>query len=607
MTKDTRMTWRRLLAVPVTALVTVLVIALAGCSFPAPAPSPGPSVAPAPEFVDPSPPVVEESERAPTPAAVITIHPEATAAALDALSEGGSAADAAFAAAAVLSVVEPHYSNLIGGETSALYFNSTAEDIQALEAVGPVGSRFDIDRYRSQGPASYGLHQALVPGAWDGWMVLLEAEGRMDLDRLLEPAIALARDGHEVTDLTASQLRDALGRGAVNDAAQAVYVPGGTPVAAGSTLVQADFAKTLQGIADAYAAEPERDGGIVAAREHVYSGKLGKRLLSAAREGGATFTAKDLAGYSAEFKEPLSIDYRGHTIYQSPPTTQGLTMLIALNILRNAKLSPKVADSAGTAHTLIEAMKLAMADREAYIGDPAFTDVPIRDLLDPDYGERQFARIDPERSHQWPIEPGLEDNTTTFQIVDHDGNAIAVTTSTGYQFVAAGDTGIMMNNRMRFMTAGDPSSPNFLEPGKRVRYTGNPYIVTDGSGVRLLGGNIGADTQSQAQTQQVVAVLDFGLSAKKAIARHRFVAYATPGSIVPHGANNNVAIEDTTPQRIITGLQRRGQNIYLTSGPSGAFGYGTMIEVRDGGAKFSLGTDPRFPTSTGKVRKPSGE
>lgn len=557
--------------------------------------SPAPQQSPGPQPASPTP--------GPSTAAAVTVHPLATQAAMDVLGEGGSAADAAFTVAAVLTVIEPYFSNVIAGETSLLHHDGATGRIRSQEAVGPVGSDFDLAAYQSRGHAGFGLYQALVPGAWDGWVRLLEAEGKLELDRLLEPAITLARDGHEATAATGEYVPTLLQSDAVNGPARAIFAPGGDAVSEGETLRQPQLAASLQGIVDAYATAGERRSGLTAAQEHVYTGELGQRLTTAAREGGAVFTAQDMADYASRFHEPITLDYEGHTVHQNPPPTQGVTMLTALNTLEAAQLSPEDADSPETAHTMIEAVKLAMADREAYVGDPEFGDVPVEELVDPAYGQRQLARIDQDSAMSWPIRPGLEGDTTTYQIVDHDGDAVAVTTSIGLQLIAAGDTGVMMNNRMRFMTT-DPNSPNFLEAGKRVRYTGNPYMVTGPDGLRLLGGNIGADTQSQVQTQHVVNVLSFGMSAQEAIARHRFMTQYHPNSIAPHAVNNRVRIESSTPGTVVAGLRERGQNVELTSG-AGPFGYGSMIELQDGGRDVSIATEPRVPTSTGDTDPPA--
>lgn len=564
-----------------------------------------PAVAPPTSSTAP-PTTVPTTEPTPEPrvAAAVTVYPEASQTAMDVLADGGTAADAAVAVAAVLSVMEPRYSNVISGELAALYHDGSSGDIESLEAVGAVGSDFDLAEYRARGAAGFGLYQSLVPGAWGGWMLMLREYGELDLDRLLAPAIALARDGHPITAATARQAVTSLQQGAMNQPAQQVFAPNGRVPGAGETVVQADFASSLQSIADAYGAAPDRLSGLQAARDYVYEGELGQRILAAARADGASFTATDMASYRAQFKEPITLEYRDDaTVHQNPPTSQGITMLMALNILNQTELPADSAGSADAAQLQIEAMKLAMADREAYVGDPNFTDVPIEELLSAEYGQQQFARIDLNSSAQWPIQGGLDGDTTTFQIVDDAGNAITVTTSTGYQFTAAGDTGIMMSNRMRYMTADNPQSPNFLEPGKQVRYTGNPYMVTDSNGLRLIGGAIGGDTQSQIQTQAVVNVLDFGLSPAEAISRHRFVTQTVPNSVVPHGVPNRVRIESSTPGDIVSSLRQRGQNVELTAGV-GPFGYGSMIELIDDGQNAEIGTETRTDTSTGLVRLP---
>ena len=557
------------------------------------APAPEASVAPPPESPEPAPDHVE---------AVATIDERATDAAAAVLDDGGTAADAAVAAAAVLSVVEPYYSNVIGGETSALYYDAETSQVRSLEAVGPVGEDYERSSYRGGQP--FGLDQTIVPAAWEGWMVLLAEHGELDLARLLEPAVTLAREGHAATPELARQVRSALQADSINGPAREVYVPGGTPVDAGDTIVQADFAETLQGIVDVAEGAGDREAGIQAARDHVYRGDLAERIVGAVRDGGGTFTAADMAGYEAQLLETITLEYEDAVVHQNPPPSQGLTMLTALNTIAQADLGPDDADQPATTHLMVEALKLAMADREEWVGDPAFTDVPVEGLLEESYGERQLDRIDDGASIDAPIDSTLQ-NTTTFQVVDRFGDAVAVTTSTGYQLMAAGDTGVMVNNRIRYMTADDTDSPNFIEPGKKVRYTGNPYLVTTQDGaLRMLGGIIGGDTQAQVQTQNVVSVLTFGLDATQAIERPRFVTQNTPGSIAPHSTPNQVRVEESTPGAVVSGLRDRGQNVSLQSGRQ-PFGSGSMIIVGDDGRSADVGLDPRIPEASGVERPPA--
>ena len=545
-------------------------------------------------------PTATEEPPAPHVEAVITVDPAATEAAMDVLADGGTAADAAVTAAAVLSVVEPHYSNVIGAETSALWFDADDGEVRSLDAVGTVGSQYDRAEYVTRGAASAGLYQSLVPGAWAGHILLLEEEGVLGLDRLLQPAIDLATDGFEASADLAAQAARYAGGASLNAPAAAVYAPGGRPVRAGETVTQPDFAATLTDVVAAYEQAGDRDAGLQAARDLVYEGALADELVAAIQADGGYVTGEDMAGFEAELVEPISIEYDDLTVHQTPPNTQGLTMLTALNTLRTADLSGGRADP-DTWQLVIEALKLALADREAFVGDPAVNDVPVDELLDPAYGESQLGRIDLGSSMQWPISDGLN-NTTTFQVVDAEGNAVAVTTSTGFQLTAAADTGVMIGSRMRYMEANDADSPNFIRPGVKVRYTGNPWMATDADGLRLLGGNIGGDTQAQVQTQHFLNIVEFGMTPAEAVAAPRFVSQAQPNSVAPHRVPNTVRIEDGTPGAVISGLRSRGQNLEQLSG-RGPFGTGSVIGIAPDGRSVELGTDPRAGgTSTGDSR-----
>lgn len=575
-------------AVGVAAAVTAGVLVLGGDDETASPPRAAPETSAAPE---PPEPHVE---------AAITVDPAATGAAMDVLAEGGTAADAAVAAAAVLSVVEPHYSNLIGAETSALWFDAEDEQVRSLDAVGTVGSEYDRGDYVGRGATSAGLYQSLVPGAWDGYMVLLAEEGSLGLDRLLQPAIDLATEGFEASADLAAQLAGYAGTASLNPAAASVYAPGGQPVRAGQTVVQEDFAATLRTISEAYTEAGDRESGLQAARDLVYEGAIADSLVDAIQSAGGYVTADDMAGYEAELVDAISVEYGDLTVHQAPPNTQGLTMLTALNTLGKADLSGGRADP-DVWQLMIESLKLALADREEFVGDPEFTDVPVDELLAPAYGESQLARIDLDSSMQWPISDGLN-NTTTFQVVDGEGNAAAVTTSTGFQLTAAGDTGVMLGSRMRYMEADDEGSPNYIRPGAKVRYTGNPWMATNAEGLSLLGGNIGGDTQAQVQTQHFLNIVEFGMTPAEAVAAPRFVSQAQPNSVAPHRVANDVRIEDGTPADVVASLRQRGQNLLPASG-RGPFGTGSVIRIADDGQSAELGTDPRAGgTSTGDSR-----
>ncbi|MVA77740.1 gamma-glutamyltransferase family protein [Auraticoccus sp. F435] len=577
---------------------TAVAVLVSGCSGTGTAPASGTGGAPVPS----------PSSASPTTAGVevaLTVHPAATEAALDVLADGGSAADAAVAAAAVLSVVEPYFSNVIGGETSALHRDGETGRIQSLSGVGYVGEEYTVEDYRTRGETGYGLYQSLVPGAWGGWMLLLEEHGRLGLDRLLQPAVELAREGHPAGSDLAERLAISVEGGAVNAAAEEVYLPEGTPLREGETVVQRDFAETLTTLSESYTAAGDHDEGLRAARDALYEGPLAEQVVEAIQADGGYVTLADMARFEARLTEPLSLAWDEQvTVHQNPPPSQGLAMVAALNTLRTADLSGGPEDPAAV-HLQVEAMKLAMADREAYVGDPDLTRAPLEQVLSEEYGTAQLARIDPDAALAWPITDGVEEmtNTTTFQVVDASGDAVAVTTSTGFQLTAAGETGIMLNNRMRFMTADDPGSPNHLQPGKRVRYTGNPWMATRGEELWLLGGVIGVDTQPQVQTQHFIAVAEFGMTPAEAVAAPRLVTEFHPDSVAPHEVPNVLQVEGSLPDDVVRSLRDKGQEVVVDA-PGAVFGYGSVVELAPGRRGAELGEDPRVETSTGEVRGP---
>lgn len=342
-----------------------------------------------------------------------------------------------------------------------------------------------------------------------------------------------------------------------------------------------------QTIADTYAGADDRETGLQAARDLVYEGAVADSLIEAIQSAGGDVTADDMAAYESELVDAISVEYGDLTVHQTPPNTQGLTMLTALNTLSIADLSGGRADP-DVWQLMIESLKLALADREEFVGDPEFTDVPVDELLAAEYDESQLARIDLDSLMQWPISDGLN-NTTTFQVVDGEGNAAAVTTSTGFQLTAAGDTGVMLGSRMRCMEADDEGSPNFIRASAKVRYTGNPWMATSADGLSLLGGNIGGDTQAQVQTQHFLNIVEFGMTPAETV-------------VAPHRVANNVRIEDGTPADVVASLRQRGQNLLPASG-RGPFGTGSVIRITDDRTTAELGTDPRAGgTSTGDSR-----
>lgn len=534
--------------------------------------------------------------------AVVSSHELATDAGRRILEAGGTAADASVAVAAVLSVVEPFYSSVLGGGTWALYFDAGRQEVTSVNGVGPVGSKATLADYRARANVS-GMHQAIVPGAWGGWMAWLEAYGELELGEILAPAIALAREGYPATremrywlNLQEADVRN-------SPVLSSLYLRGGRLVAPGETVYQPDMAATFEALAAAYdgAKGAGQAAGIQAARDYYYRGPIAEAIVAFSDRNGGYFTAQDFNGFEAEIVEPISISYNDRiTVYQNPPNSQGIAMLQALNTLKGYDFTGRSPHDPDVVHRQVEAVKLAFADRYAHVGDPDRAEVPVGELLSEEYAAAQRERIDMGRAASWPIESGLDrkaTDTTTFSITDSAGNAAAVTTSLGGQFLVVGDTGIHINERMSFMSL-EEGNVNAVAPGATVRHTSNPYMALRNGRPFILGGNTGIDTQPQGQLQQFMNVVNFGMSAQEAVAAPRFVSTAFPASNNPYQAANTLQLEAAFPGSAVQSLRSRGHNVAVGSG---IFGTANMLVVSEDGTDAQVGAEPRNETASGVV------
>lgn len=377
---------------------------------------------PAPETASPSPspsPSSLEPEQEPHVEAVVSLNFRATDAGSRILTEGGSAADAVVAVPAVLTVVEPFYSSVLGGDTWALYYDAGSQDVTSLNGVGPVGSKATLEDYAARA-GQYGMHQAILPGAWDGWMLWLRDHGKLPLRQVLASATKVARAGYPVsTEMTywlTLQEQNIRNSPKLSE----LYLRDGGLVATGRTVTQPDLADTLEALATAYddgAATAEgtesRPAGIEAARDYFYRGPLAEAIVAYSDQFGGYLTLEDFAGYEAELVEPISIDWGGGLqVLQNPPNSQGIAMLQALNILKADHWSGRSPSDPDVIRRQVEAVKLAYADRFARVGDPDRAEVPVEELLSDEYAAAQRSRIDMETAAQWPIEAGLDRQST---------------------------------------------------------------------------------------------------------------------------------------------------------------------------------------------------
>jgi len=533
--------------------------------------------------------------------AVVTAHELATNAGFEMLQAGGTAADAAVAVAAVLSVVESWFSSVFGGGTWGLYYDAANQQVTSLDGVGPIGRNVDVADYAERA-GDPGIHQANVPGAWDGWMLWLERYGRLDLGLVLNPAIRIAREGFPASGSMISWLGMLEDEVLAHPPSARIYAPDGQLPEVGDIIRQPELAGSFEAVVRAYvdASAGGRGEAIQAARDYFYRGPLAEAILAFSDENNGYFTIEDFNEFEAEIVDPISINYTDDiVVYQNPPNSQGITMLLALNILKGVDFSGLNIEDPDVIHAQVEAIKLAFADRYTYIGDPARVEIPLEELLSDDYAAKQRARINMETAMEWPIEAGLEgaglSNTSTFHIVDGEGNVCGITTSLGAQFLVVGDTGIHINNRMPFLSL-EPGSPNEMTPGFKVRHTSCPYMALRQGRPFITGGNTGVDTQPQAQMQQFLNVVDFGLSAQRSIDRPRFVSTSFPETRYPYEVENVLQLENGFSDNLVEALEERGHNVVQGIGIVGTAG---MIVINEDGSDAEVGVESRSRSASG--------
>lgn len=427
------------------------------------------------------------------------------------LRQGGNAVDAALAAAAALCVVEPMMTGL-GGDAFALMWSAEEGRLVGLNGSGRAPFAADVDAYRREGHEimpRHGIHSATVPGAVHAWESLSWRFGALPLRRILEPAIHLAEEGFAVTELVAFQWDLLVRAGALrNREARAAFAPGGAAPRAGQVFRTPALARTLAALAEDGAAG-------------FYEGDVGRALLQTSNAEGGFFTSADLAGHTSTWVEPLVSSYRDVEVAELPPNGQGLSALIAMGILET--FDPVSASSVLDWHRRIEAVKLAFADRDAYVADPDHVEVPVKQLLEKGYARRRAALIGPRALTG--VGPGLIPGDTTYLCsADAQGNVVSFIQSLFGGFgsgIACGDTGVLLHNRGAGFRL-DPSHPNALAPGKRPFHTIVPGMLVRGGRPRCAFGVMGGDVQPQGHLAFVSNLVDHGLNPQEALDRPRF-------------------------------------------------------------------------------------
>ncbi len=523
---------------------------------------------------------------------VATSQPLATAAGLEILARGGNAADAAVAAAAALNVTEPT-STGIGGDMFALYFDADSKRVTALNGSGRAPSDLTLDRLKSEGLLADALppfhpHTVTVPGACAGWCDLIERHGSLSMADILAPAIRLADEGFPVAPLTSyfwARGVDRQLKSAPNG--HELTIDGRAPKA-GEIFHNPGLARTFKTIAE---------GG----KSVFYQGEIADAIINVIRESGGCMKLDDLAAHTSTWEEPISVTYRGLRVYECPPNGQGITALIALNILEGFDLSSLESLSVEKLHLMIEALRLAFADARWYVSDPAFNNIPLAQLLSKDYANERRNLINTQyatHNTQHGV-PTTSSNTVYLSVVDKFGNACSFINSNYMGFgtgIVPKGWGFTLQNRGHNFSL-DPNHPNCLAPRKRPYHTIIPAMVTklpsprmgspagalrEGAGGEGDGGEVlyasygvmGGFMQPQGHVQVLSALADAGHDPQSALDLPRFCIEA-------ESAEGRVAIEEGMPSETFAGLEKLGHPVHWVTGYERAlFGRGQVI-VRD--------------------------
>ena len=515
---------------------------------------------------------------------VATSQPLATAAGLEILAKGGNAADAAVAAGAALNVTEPT-STGIGGDMFALYYSADTKQVTALNGSGAAPAALTLDRLKNEGLLADALppfhaHTVTVPGACAGWFDLIKKHGSFSMADILAPAIRLASEGFPLAPLTSyywqkgadEQLKSALN-------GTELTIDGRAP-RAGEIFRNPGLARTFELIA--------REG-----LSAFYQGDIAESIVGVIREAGGCMSADDLASHVSTWEEPISVTYRGLRVYECPPNGQGITALIALNLLEGFDLALLKSLSAEKMHLMIEAMRLAFADASWYVADPKFSNVPIQELLSKGYANERRKLIDPTRAtiDQKRGTPVASSNTVYMSVVDKWGNACSFINSNYWGFgtgIVPKGWGFTLQNRgHNFML--DPEHPNCLAPGKRPYHTIIPAMVTRETDNSLYAsyGVMGGFMQPQGHVQVLSALVDDGLDPQSALDQLRFC-------IDVEEAGGRVALEEGMPQETISDLEKLGHPVFSVSGyDRSMFGRGQVILREPETGVLRAGSDPR--------------
>jgi gamma-glutamyltranspeptidase/glutathione hydrolase len=498
-----------------------------------------------------------------------TSHPLATLTAVETLKAGGTAADAAVAAVAVLCVVEPHMTG-IGGDCFCL-ISQPGKPAWGYNGSGRAGAAASTEALLAQGVRSIGMaspHAVTVPGSVEAWEAVLKAHGRFGLERALQPAIHFAEDGFAVAPRVASDWALAVDRLRADPGAARHYLFGGHPPAVGDVVKFPALAQTLRAIASRGA-------------RAFYEGAIAEEMAVTVAARGSLLKAEDFARHRGSAADPISTNYRGRDVLEIPPNGQGLTALVLLNILENFDLKGLDALGPDRFHIMLEAARMAFAVRDTHIADPNSMRVAVPALLDKRFAKSLAGKIDRKKRSALPVAPSPGNDTVYLTVVDRDRMAVSFINSLFSGFgvgVCTEQSGVMLNNRGACFVV-EPGHPNTFGPNKRPMHTIIPGLVMRDGRCDMSLGVMGSHYQPMGHAQVITNMADYGMDVQQAIDAPR-VFFGGDQTIVERGVS----------PATMEGLHARGHDVVVAPLPWGG-GQAIQIDWRRG--VLIGGSDPR--------------
>lgn len=511
---------------------------------------------------------------------VATSQPLASMAGVQILERGGNAVDAAIAANSTLGLMEPT-SNGIGGDLFAIVYDAKTKKLYGLNSSGWSPKSQTPELLASKGITKMperGVYTVTVPGAVAGWDALRQRFGTLPFSTLLAPAIYYAENGFPVNQVTAGLWGRSVKLLSSHPNSASTFLINGEAPKAGQVFRNPDLANSLRRIA-----EHGRDG--------YYKGSTAEAIVAIEKEFGGVMTAEDLADFQPEWVTPISTTYRGWTVYEIPPNTQGIAALIMLNLMEQFPMKEYGFHSAKSLHVMIEAKKLAYADMLKYVGDPRFSKIPVEQLLDKTHAAER-AKLIGERANCNPQPsqiPGITDakgkDTIYMTVIDKDGNIVSLIQS-NYAGFGSGlvpkNGGFMLQNRGALFTL-EPNHPNTLAGHKRPIHTIIPSFMEKGD-TRIGFGIMGGWNQAQAHAQFVADIADYGMNIQQALEAGRFTKSTFEGC--------DVQVEELVPEKTRDELKALGHQVQTVPRRTPVFGYGQAVMDNGTGVHFGA-SDPR--------------